>query len=121
MALVVALDAGTTGVRALAFRDDGTVVGTARRELAARYPRPGWVEQDPVEIVEAARDVLCRLAAGLDEPVAAVGITNQRETAVAWDLRHGEPCHPAVVWQDRRTAERCDALAGAGHLDLVRR
>jgi glycerol kinase len=121
MAHVVALDAGTTGVRALAVDRSSAVVGVAYRELTQHFPRPGWVEHDLAEIWEATQAVLAELLASLDGPVAAVGITNQRETAAAWDRRTGQPRHRAIVWQDRRTAARCDALAEAGHLDLVRR
>jgi glycerol kinase len=116
---VVALDAGTTSVRALAINERGDVVAVAQREFAQHFPQPGWVEHDPIEIIDAARTVLADVA-GRVGPIAAVGITNQRETIVAWDRRTGMPRHRAIVWQDRRTAERCDALAATGHLPLVR-
>jgi glycerol kinase len=121
MALVVALDAGTTGIRALAVDHTSAVVGVAYRELTQHFPRPGWVEHDLAEIWDATQTVLAELVPTLAQPVAAVGITNQRETAAAWDRRTGQPRHRAIVWQDRRTAARCDELAAAGHLDLVRR
>jgi glycerol kinase len=120
---VVAIDAGTTGVRALAVDEAGRVVDLAYREIAQRFPRPGWVEQDPVEIWEGIRATVAAVAqrlAGSGETVAAVGIANQRETAVAWDRRTGQPLHPAIVWQDRRTAGRCHELREAGHLATVR-
>lgn len=120
MAVVIALDAGTTGVRSLALDQRGTVVGWRYREFTQHYPRPGWVEHDAAEIWEAVKATLTELLAELTEPVVAIGITNQRETVVAWNRRTGEPYHRAIVWQDRRTAERCDALAAAGHLPLVR-
>lgn len=120
MAVVIALDAGTTGVRSLALDQRGTVVGWRYREFTQHYPRPGWVEHDATEIWEAVKATLTELLAELTEPVVAIGITNQRETVVAWNRRTGEPYHRAIVWQDRRTAERCDALAAAGHLPLVR-
>ncbi|MGH8980924.1 MAG: FGGY family carbohydrate kinase [Acidimicrobiales bacterium] len=123
MACVLAVDAGTTGVRTLAFDVAGEVVALAYRPLRQHFPRPGWVEHDPAEIWAHVRDTLCEVAtevAGRGQPVAAIGITNQRETAVAWDRRSGRPLHPAIVWQDRRTAARCEALTAAGHLDLVR-
>jgi glycerol kinase len=116
---VVALDAGTSSVRALAIDDAGNVVGIAQREFTQYFPQPGWVEHDPVEITEAARNVLTEIA-GRVGPIAAVGITNQRETIVAWDRRTGQPLHRAIVWQDRRTAERCEQLSADGHLALVR-
>jgi len=121
MAVVVAIDAGTTGVRSMALSEAGLPVGMAYREFTQHFPRPGWVEHDPVEIWEAVRATLTELVRGLDEPIAAIGITDQRETVVAWDRRTGEPRHRAIVWQDRRTSGRCDELAEAGHLPLVRR
>ncbi|MFN8039235.1 MAG: glycerol kinase GlpK [Acidimicrobiales bacterium] len=121
MAVVIAIDAGTTGVRAIAFGRDGTVVGSSYREFTQHFPRPGWVEHDAAEIWAAVEVVLAEVVAGLDgQAVAAVGITDQRETVVVWDRRTGEPLHRAIVWQDRRTAARCDELRDAGHLDLVR-
>ncbi len=120
MSLVIALDAGTTGVRAVAIDGAGSPVGYSYREFTQHFPRPGWVEHDATEIWDAIVTVLHELLATLDEPVAAIGITNQRETVVAWDRRTGEPLHRAIVWQDRRTAARCDQLAAAGHTPLVR-
>jgi glycerol kinase len=120
MSLTIAIDAGTTGVRALAVDDAGRLAGWSYRELAQHYPRPGWVEHDPEEIWEAVAGTLSELRSTLDQPVAAIGITNQRETVVAWDRRTGEPLHPAIVWQDRRTAARCRRLEEDGHLALVR-
>ncbi len=121
MAVVVAIDAGTTGVRSLALDSSGHQVGVCYREFTQHFPRPGWVEHDAVEIWDAVRATLVELIGTLDEPVAAIGITDQRETVVAWDRRTSEPRHRAIVWQDRRTAARCDALAEAGQLPLVRR
>lgn len=119
---VIAIDAGTTGVRSRAvFVDDRPAVASYR-EFTQHYPQPGWVEHDADEIWEA---VVATLDEVIDrvgrEHVAAIGITNQRETVVAWDRSTGRPFGTAIVWQDRRTAERCDELAEAGHLDLVRR
>jgi glycerol kinase len=122
MALVIAIDAGTTGVRSFAFDEAGQPAGSAYRELPQHFPRPGWVEHDPDDIWQAVTATLDELLSGLDHPaVAAIGITDQRETTVVWDRRTGRPQHRAIVWQDRRTAERCDELRAAGHLDLVRR
>jgi glycerol kinase len=123
MAVVIGLDAGTTGVRALAIDESGTPVLSAYRELTQHYPHPGWVEHDPHEIWEGVRQVLSTVAPQLNdrgERVAAIGLTNQRETAVAWDRSGGRALHRALVWQDRRTAARCDALRQAGYLPLVR-
>jgi glycerol kinase len=122
MALVIAIDAGTTGVRSFAFDEAGRPAGSAYRELPQHFPRPGWVEHDPDDIWQAVTATLDELLGGFDHPaVAAIGITDQRETTVVWDRRTGRPQHRAIVWQDRRTAERCDELRAAGHLDLVRR
>ena len=116
--VVVAIDAGTTGVRSRAVFADGREPIASYREFPQYFPRPGWVEHDAEEIWQAVlatlRDVTSRLA----EPVAAIGITNQRETVVAWSARSGAPLHRAIVWQDRRTADRCGELAP--HLATVR-
>ena len=120
MAVVIALDAGTTGVRAFAVDRSGRAVGFRYREFTQHFPQPGWVEHDAMEIWHAIVGTTAELISSLQEPVAAIGITDQRETVVAWDKRTGLPRHRAIVWQDRRTAARCDALAEAGHLPLVR-
>jgi len=118
---VVAIDAGTTGVRSRAIFTDGGDTASSYREFTQHYPQPGWVEHDADEIwavVEATLDDVIT-EVGRDA-VAAIGITNQRETVVAWNRRTSKPYGTAIVWQDRRTADRCDALAAAGHLPLVR-
>ena len=120
-AVVIAIDAGTTGVRSRAvFADDRPPVA-AYREFTQHFPQPGWVEHDAEEIWQAVRatlnDVIDRIEGA---EIAAIGITNQRETVVAWSRSTGRPLHRAIVWQDRRTAERCEELAAAGHLELVR-
>jgi glycerol kinase len=120
MSVVIAIDAGTTGVRAFALGEDGLAVDFAYREFTQHFPRPGWVEHDAQEIWSTVQATLGELADRLREPIAAVGITDQRETIVAWDRRTGQPLHRAIVWQDRRTAARCDALRAAGHEPLVR-
>ena len=120
MAVVVAIDAGTTGVRSRAVFTDGRPSVASYREFAQHFPRPGWVEHDATEIWEAVRATLLDVVGQLDQQVAAIGITNQRETVVAWDRATGRPYHRAIVWQDRRTAARCDALVAAGHLPLIR-
>jgi glycerol kinase len=121
MSVVVAIDAGTTGVRSAAFHEDGSGAGYAYREFTQHFPRPGWVEHDAVEIWEAVRATLAELVSRLDgHAIAAVGITDQRETLVAWNRRTGRPVHRAIVWQDRRTADRCAQLRDAGHEPTVR-
>ncbi len=123
MAVVIAIDAGTTGVRAFAVDERGRPAGWSYREFPQYFPRPGWVEHDADEIWSAVQTTLGELRASLaerDETVAAIGVTNQRETVVVWDRATGRPRHRAIVWQDRRTAAMCEALEAAGHLDLVR-
>jgi glycerol kinase len=111
MDCVLAIDQGTTGSRAVLYRRDGSQAGAAYREFPQYFPRPGWVEHDPLEIwvnvVGCVRDVLARAPGAR---VTCVGITNQRETVVAWDSATGEPLYNSIVWQCRRTAERCDEL-----------
>ena len=120
---VLALDQGTTSSRALVFDASGAVVGRAQREITQYYPQPGWVEHDPDEIWQTTR---ATARAALDQAgvravdLAGVGITNQRETTVVWDRATGRPVHPAVVWQDRRTADACARLAAEGHAEAVR-
>jgi glycerol kinase len=115
---VLAIDQGTTSTRAIVFDAEGRPVASAQKELPQIFPRAGWVEHDPEEIWRATVEV-CRRAlaeARLEaRALAGIGITNQRETTVVWDRATGKPIHNAIVWQDRRTAERCDALRRAGH------
>jgi glycerol kinase len=110
---VVAVDEGTTGVTVLVLDGRRRVVGRAYREIACRYPKPGWVEQDADEVLAATKATMAaalRAARLRPRDVAAVGIANQRETTVLWDRRTGRPVAPAIVWQDRRTAARCREL-----------
>src|SRR3954454_11045562 len=112
MAVVIAIDAGTTGVRAFAIDEAGQPAGWSYREFTQHFPAPGWVEHDASEIWTTVQTVLGELVTLIDATrVAAIGITDQRETTVVWDRRTGEPLHRAIVWQDRRTAAQCDALA----------
>ncbi|MBX3195957.1 MAG: glycerol kinase GlpK [Microbacteriaceae bacterium] len=120
---VVAIDQGTTSSRAIVFDHSGTPVATGQREHAQHLPRPGWVEHDAAEIRDTVDAVLAEAldAAGASAAdVAAVGITNQRETAVVWDRATGEPIAPAIVWQDTRTQDAVDALAAHGGTDRFR-
>ena len=119
--LLLVLDEGTSSTRALLYTAAGATMASAQLELTQYYRHPGWVEHDPVEIFErtlaCARQMVDR-AGGADR-IAAIGITNQRETAVAWDRQSGQPLAPAIVWQDRRTAETCRALREEGHEGAV--
>ncbi|MCG8469418.1 MAG: glycerol kinase GlpK [Gemmatimonadetes bacterium] len=119
---LIALDQGTTSTRAVAFDLRGRALHAAQRELPQSYPRPGWVEHDAERIRDDAIAVTAEVAAAVEADghrVAAIGITNQRETTVVWERKNGRPIHPAIVWQDRRTAKACRALAAAGHESLV--
>ncbi len=113
MTLVLALDQGTTGSTALVVDAGGRVLGRGYRELPQHFPQPGWVEHDPEDIwqttLTAAREALGSARVSRRD-VAAIGITNQRETAILWDTKSGKALHRAIVWQDRRTAERCRRL-----------
>ena len=118
---IMVLDAGTTSTRAMLFGPDGELRSMAQQELTQHYPRAGWVEHDAGEIwdktLACARQVVTE-AGGADR-IAAIGITNQRETVVAWDKSTGKPLHRALVWQDRRTAEACESLRAAGQEPVV--
>ncbi|MEI7992293.1 MAG: glycerol kinase GlpK [Actinomycetota bacterium] len=121
MAVVVAIDAGTTGVRSRAVFPDGRPPVSAYREFEQHFPQPGWVEHDAAEIWQAVRETLNEVIEAVGAgSIAAIGITNQRETVVAWDRRTGEPLCRAIVWQDRRTAARCEQLTVQGLLPVVR-
>jgi glycerol kinase len=121
--MILAIDQGTTGTTCLVFDREGTIAGRAYSEFEQHFPRPGWVEHDAGEIWEVSRAVGAAALAdagigGAD--LDAIGITNQRETVVAWDGATGEPIHRALVWQDRRTAARCEELKEGGHEQLIR-
>jgi glycerol kinase len=121
--MILGIDQGTTGSRAFIFDEKGKVVTSAYSEFEQFFPRPGWVEHDAAEIWDVTKKV-CHEAldeAGIDgSKLRAIGITNQRETAVAWDRKSGEPLHRAIVWQDRRTAARCDRLKAEGIESMFR-
>lgn len=120
MAVVVSIDAGTTGVRSFALNEAGHQLALSYQEFTQHYPNPGWVEHDPNEIWNAVHLTLSELKGQLQEPVAAIGITNQRETVVAWNRKTGEPLCNAIVWQDLRTSHRCERLLELGYLDQIR-
>src|SRR6266702_6862468 len=111
--VILAVDQGTTGTTCLVVDDELGVVGRGYAAVAVTTPRPGWVEQEPGELWTSVERAAVAALADAGVPagaIAALGITNQRETTVVWDRRSGEPVYPAIVWQDRRTAERCRAL-----------
>jgi glycerol kinase len=121
--MILAIDQGTTGTTCLVFDKSAELVGRAYRELDQHFPRPGWVEHDAAQIWDVSQAVAGEALddAGVgSKELDAVGIANQRETVCVWDPQTGEPLHRALVWQDRRTASRCDELRAAGHEDLVR-
>src|SRR5665648_506304 len=122
--VILALDQGTTSARAIVFAAVGGVLSLAQREIGLDFPQPGWVEQDPLEIWTAQRETAAEAlhSSGVAvTDVAGIGVTNQRETTIVWDRATSLPIAPAIVWQDRRTAERCEELRRAGHEALVRR
>jgi glycerol kinase len=120
---ILAIDQGTTSSRAIVFDDQAQRVSVAQREFAQHYPHSGWVEHDPEDIwrdvLATAKEAIESSGVGVDG-IAAIGITNQRETVVVWDRATGKPIHNAIVWQDRRTAERCAQLKAEGHEADVR-
>ncbi|AYO31698.1 MAG: glycerol kinase [Thermoanaerobacteraceae bacterium] len=121
---VMALDQGTTSSRAIIFDENGSIVSVANKEFTQIYPKPGWVEHDPMEIwgtqIGVAKEVLEK--AGISpEDIAAIGITNQRETTIVWDKNTGKPVYNAIVWQCRRTAPICDDLKNKGLAETIRK
>jgi len=124
MELILALDAGTSGVRTAAFDQRGVLVDSSYRELTQHFPGPGLVEHDPAEIADLAIATLSEVAKNAQaagHKILSLGITNQRETTVAFDRANGEILHSAIVWQDKRTAQLCDEMTSSGHSDLVRK
>src|ERR1017187_1774450 len=122
MGYILALDQGTTSSRAILFDESGTIAATAQHEFEQFYPQAGWVEHDPTEILTSqlscAVEALGKIGAR-PRDVAAIGITNQRETVVVWERATGKAIHPAIVWQDRRTAAQCRALEESGVGDTI--
>jgi glycerol kinase len=120
---IIALDQGTTSSRALLFNEAGEIVSTAQQEFRQIFPQPGWVEHDPQEILSSQLDMLQKVISDKKikpSEIAAIGITNQRETTVVWDKKTGEPIYNAIVWQDKRTASICEDLKKQGLEDYVR-
>lgn len=120
---ILSLDQGTTSSRAIVFNEQGSIVSVARQEFRQYFPSPGWVEHDPMEILSTQTGVMTKALqqAGITgKDIAAIGITNQRETTVVWDRATGTPVYPAIVWQDRRTAPICEELKAKGLTDHVR-
>lgn len=120
---ILALDQGTTSSRAVVFDKKGAIVSVAQKEFTQIFPKPGWVEHDATEIWSTQAGMAAEAVAkkGIEgSQIAAIGITNQRETAVVWDRKTGEPIYNAIVWQDKRTAAFCDELKAAGKSDMIR-
>ena len=123
MPYILAFDQGTTSSRSIIFDQSGRIIDTSQREFEQIFPKPGWVEHNPIEIWESqiatARDVIAH-AGLMPSQMAAIGITNQRETTIVWDKKTGKPIYNAIVWQDRRTAGTCDKLKADGAEDVIR-
>jgi len=119
---ILVIDQGTTSTRAIVFDGAAKPIASAQMEFPQIFPRPGWIEHDPEDLwgttLTVAREAIVK--AGGVRTIAAVGVTNQRETTLVWERKTGRPIHNAIVWQDRRTAERCDALTRAGHAERIR-
>lgn len=120
---ILALDQGTTSSRAIIFDKQGHIVSLAQKEVTQHFPKPGWVEHDPLEIWSTQTGVAAEAIAKKNlnvENIAAIGITNQRETVIVWDKKTGQPIYNAIVWQDKRTSHFCDDLKKQGKSDLIR-
>lgn len=120
---ILALDQGTTSSRAIVFDHDGQICSVAQKEFTQYFPKPGWVEHNPNEIWSSEASVIAEAISAIDInglDIAAIGITNQRETTIVWDIDTEEPIYNAIVWQDRRTAEYCDKLKAQGLVDKIR-
>lgn len=121
---IVALDQGTSSSRSIVFDSKGNIISVAQKEFTQIFPKPGWVEHDPMEIWGSQHDVMVKAVAeaGIEgSAIAAIGITNQRETTIVWEAATGKPVYNAIVWQDRRTAEFCDSLKEKGLVESIRK
>ncbi|MCK5197430.1 MAG: glycerol kinase, partial [Spirochaetales bacterium] len=122
MSHIIALDQGTTSSRALLIDKSGTILGSAQKEFPQIYPRAGWVEHDPMDIWNVQFEMLQKLISEQKvkpAEIAAIGITNQRETTILWDKNTGKPVYNAIVWQCRRTADYCSSLKDRGLSDMI--
>lgn len=120
---ILALDQGTSSSRAIVFDEHGLTKAVSQKEFTQIFPKPGWVEHNPMEIWSSQAAVIAEAITSIDINglnIAAIGITNQRETTIVWDAETGEPVYNAIVWQDRRTSEFCDGLKRDGRTDLIR-
>lgn len=120
---ILALDQGTTSSRAIVFDHDGKICSVAQKEFTQYFPKPGWVEHNPNEIWSSQASVIAESISAIDInglDIAGIGITNQRETTIVWDVDTEEPIYNAIVWQDRRTADYCDKLKAEGLIDTIR-
>ena len=120
---IMAFDAGTTSNRCILFNEQGEICSVAQKEFRQYFPQPGWVEHDPEEIWNTQMEVAMKAMANVGATavdIAAIGITNQRETAIVWDKATGIPVYPAIVWQCRRTSEYCDSLKEKGLTEIFR-
>ncbi|MGO4904491.1 glycerol kinase GlpK [Flavobacterium sp. W20_MBD1_R3] len=121
--LILALDQGTTSSRAIVFNHDGEIVNVSQKSFEQIFPKPGWVEHDPNEIWSSQMSVTAEVIAKVGisgKEIAAIGITNQRETTIVWDRETSKPIYNAIVWQDRRTSKYCDTLKAEGHGDMIK-
>ncbi|MBQ4389661.1 MAG: glycerol kinase, partial [Bacteroidales bacterium] len=120
---ILALDQGTSSSRAIVFDHEGNIRSVAQQEFTQYFPQPGWVEHNPMEIWSSEAAVVAQAISGIGIgglDIAAIGITNQRETTIVWDARTGAPVYNAIVWQDRRTSAFCDTLKERGLVDRIR-
>ena len=120
---ILALDQGTSSSRAIVFDRNGQTMAVAQKEFTQIFPKPGWVEHNPMEIWSSQASVIAEAITSIDInglDIAAIGITNQRETTIVWDAETGDPVYNAIVWQDRRTSEYCDSLKAEGRTDMIR-
>ncbi|MBO8484179.1 MAG: glycerol kinase GlpK [Bacteroidetes bacterium] len=120
---ILALDQGTSSSRAIVFDREGNILSVSQKEFTQHFPKPGWVEHNPLEIWSSQASVIAEAITGIGingKNIAGIGITNQRETTIVWDAETGEPVYNAIVWQDRRTSEYCDSLKKDGLTDYIR-